>query len=76
MKAPHSSGKTGRSSGSVRTQGMRALAAGSALLHGQAKAATTLFLEIPGKVGLQASWQTSSGSASSKGAGPTGPPPP
>ena len=38
-------------------EGMRALAAGSALLHGQAKTATTLFLEIPGKVGLQASWQ-------------------
>ncbi len=38
-------------------EGMRALAAGSGLLHGQAKPATTLFLEIPGKIGLQASWQ-------------------
>jgi tetratricopeptide (TPR) repeat protein len=38
-------------------EGMRALGAGTGLLHGQAKAATTLLLEIPAKVGLQAAWQ-------------------
>jgi tetratricopeptide (TPR) repeat protein len=39
-----------------QVQGVRALNAGTALLHGQAKTATTLFLEIPNKVALHASW--------------------
>jgi hypothetical protein len=36
---------------------MRALIAGASLLHGQAKSSTSLLLDIPGKIALQASWE-------------------
>ena len=57
MNRPDSSGKTGRSSGSVKTRACAPWPQRSGLLRGQAKSATALFLEIPGKIGLQASWQ-------------------
>jgi tetratricopeptide (TPR) repeat protein len=36
---------------------LRALVGGSALLQGQPKFATSRWLEIPGKIGIQASWE-------------------